>query len=304
MTRAGTTTRAGSRRQRPPGHGQRARAGAASVAVPGTGSRGRRASSRPRRHAGSEPVAHEVEERGGRGRRARSPRQAVMADGHDGPLGRLEGHLGEAGGGEVGPDGGRGVGGAAVPGPDDVAARRAERRQRLDGGRDVAAADVAEDPAHQHEVGRHVVGVPAARGRRRPRRSAPGRPTPAGAGPRPGEGDQAGSSSTSSADTSPRLGMGRRRRRSRRDPGRRTGSRSGSARRGRAGPRRARGAPWTARVRSRSDRLRRRVLVGRRASAPSASASDVSRRRQARRTSDGPRAPWRPIVGWVPVTAP
>ena len=35
-------------------------------------------------------------------------------------VGRLEGELREAGGGEVGPDGGRGVGRATVPGPDDL----------------------------------------------------------------------------------------------------------------------------------------------------------------------------------------
>ena len=94
------------------------------------------------RHAGSAAVADEVEELvrrvevGGAGVGLRV--QAVAADRQHVAVGRLEGELREPGGGEVGPDGRRGVGRATVPGPDDLRPRPAEPRQRLDGARDVS----------------------------------------------------------------------------------------------------------------------------------------------------------------------
>ena len=80
-----------------------------------------------RRSGGGVPVAHEIEQRHRRDRRAPPVAgvavEAVVTDGHDRALGRHEGQLGEAGSGEVGPDARRGVGWPPVPGPDDVAAR-------------------------------------------------------------------------------------------------------------------------------------------------------------------------------------
>ena len=56
------------------------------------------------------------------------PDEAVAADRQHGAVGRLEGELGEPGRGEIGPDGGRGVGRPAVPGPDDLRPRRGRSR--------------------------------------------------------------------------------------------------------------------------------------------------------------------------------
>ena len=153
------------------------------------------------------PVADEVEELlvGVEGRRR--PIQAVVTDRHDRALGGLEGQLGEPGGGEVGPDGRREVRRAPVPGPHHVAARDAEPPHRLDGARDVRRADVPEHPAHQDDVGRHVVGVPV--GLRRIALDDPdpvGDTGPAAAARSRAKATRAGSSSTSSAETSGPLG--------------------------------------------------------------------------------------------------
>ena len=119
-----------------------------------------------------------------------------------GALRRLEGDLGESGGRELGPDGRRGVGRAAVPGPDHVGPRAGRTRERLDGGVISAAADVAEHPAHEHQVGRHVVGVPARQRRIALDDRVRWPATPAAAARRRAKATRAGSSSTSSAETS------------------------------------------------------------------------------------------------------
>src|SRR5580698_977200 len=95
----------------------------------------------------SEPVAHEVEEAALRVEGAENPWisiQAMTPGTEDEPVGSIEGHLGEPGLAEPGPDARRGVRRPPVPGPDDVAPPTAERRQRTDGRRDVLAADVPE----------------------------------------------------------------------------------------------------------------------------------------------------------------
>ena len=150
-------------------------------------------------------VADELEELAGPGRTGRrsAPSRRWRPTVSTVLVGGLEGELREPGGGEVGPDGRRGVGRAAVPGPD-----RPGRPARQKPGSAwmvrvmSAATDVPEDPADQHQVGRHVVRVPAGTARRRPRRSGPGSATPAAAARSRAKATRAGSSSTSSAETS------------------------------------------------------------------------------------------------------
>ena len=123
----------------------------------------------------------------------------------------------------------------------------AEPRQRLDGGGDVAAADVAEDAAHQHQVGGHVVRVAAAE--RGVALHDPDLVGHAGRGRTvPGEGHQGRVELDQQRRDLAGPVDGSTPRRSRRDPARRTGSRSGWAPGGTPAPRRGRRAPWTGRA--------------------------------------------------------
>ena len=133
--------------------------------------------------------------------RARLPIETVAADRQHVAVGRLEGDLREPGGGEIGPDGGRGVGRAAVPGPDHLRPHPAEARQRLDGARDVARLMFPNTPQtstrsagtslsyHRHsEASPSTIRTCSA--------------TPAAAARSRAKATRAGSSSTSSAETS------------------------------------------------------------------------------------------------------
>ena len=132
-------------------------------------------------HAGRSPVAHEAGRASAPESNA-SPESADAAssrwrpDGEHVAVRRLEATLGSNPAAAksarmtgVGPA----AGGAGSRSP---GTRRAESGQRRMVRTMSVLADVAEDPAHQHQVGRHGVGVPAALGRIALDHASPGRP--------------------------------------------------------------------------------------------------------------------------------
>ena len=178
-------------------------------------------------------------------------------------------------------------------------------RMRLDGARDVRRADVPEHAAHQHDVGRHVVGVPAGTATHRPRRPGSGRPRPGRRRPGPGRRRPGPDRARPAAPRPPDPLDGSPRRRSRHAPGPHTGSPSGSALDGyprRDRPARSRPArrppsiaPSAAAARGSTTGPRTAHATApsatRRPTPSRATPSDARRRSRRRPSLDGPRAP-------------